>query len=76
MKGRVLLVEDDANLATMVAARLRHEGYAVEVCGTGRDGLARSVAGSFRATSMVNSAAFARRRVTRATWMDRPRRAH
>jgi DNA-binding response OmpR family regulator len=32
MKSRLLLVEDDTNLATVLATRLRDEGYEVEVC--------------------------------------------
>jgi two-component system alkaline phosphatase synthesis response regulator PhoP len=45
MKSRLLLIEDDLNSATMLAARLRHEGYGVEVSGTGSDGLARAIEG-------------------------------
>ena len=44
MRARILLVEDDADLARGLEFNLRHEGYEVAVAGTVRDGkrLARS----------------------------------
>ncbi len=37
----ILVIEDDARLAQMVADYLSQSGYSVEVCGDGRSGLAR-----------------------------------
>jgi two-component system alkaline phosphatase synthesis response regulator PhoP len=42
VKCRLLLIEDDTNLASMLAARLRHEGYDIEVCASGGQGLDRA----------------------------------
>src|SRR5262249_8787193 len=42
MKSRLLLVEDDTSLAAMLAARLREEGYQVEVCLTGAQAMDRA----------------------------------
>jgi DNA-binding response OmpR family regulator len=42
MKSRLLLVDDDTDLVTVLAARLRHEGYQVEVCLTGSQALDRA----------------------------------
>ena len=36
---RLLIVEDEPNLLTTLAAQLRNEGYAVDVAANGRDGL-------------------------------------
>ncbi len=36
---RILLVEDDAALCDALAFHLRHEGYAVDVCGDGEEAL-------------------------------------
>ncbi len=36
---RILMVEDDLALSEATAAQLRREGWAVDVCGDGRDGL-------------------------------------
>jgi DNA-binding response OmpR family regulator len=38
---RVLLIEDEASLAETVAAGLRADGFVVDVCGDGVDGMAR-----------------------------------
>jgi len=38
VKARILLVEDDADLARGLAFNLRHEGYEVDVAGTVKDG--------------------------------------
>ena len=46
---RVLVVEDDRSIAEFVAAGLRQEGYAVDVAGTGVDGLDRVQATSYDA---------------------------
>jgi len=40
-KGTVLLVEDDADLAGMIASALEAEGLAIERCADGREALAR-----------------------------------
>ncbi|HEU4395443.1 MAG TPA: response regulator transcription factor [Planctomycetota bacterium] len=40
MRARILLVEDDADLARGLEFNLRHEGYEVSVAGTVRDGKA------------------------------------
>lgn len=42
MKARLLLVEDDTNLVTVLAARLSHEGYQTEVCFTGSQAVDRA----------------------------------
>jgi two-component system OmpR family response regulator len=44
---RLLLVEDEAEIADAVAAGLRDDGYAVEVCGDGVSALIRLAAESF-----------------------------
>ena len=41
--GRVLVIDDDAMLAEVVARYLEREGFEVEVCGNGRDGLERAL---------------------------------
>jgi DNA-binding response OmpR family regulator len=38
MRARILLVEDDADLARGLSFNLRHEGYEVDVAGTVKDG--------------------------------------
>ena len=42
-KERVLVVEDDLDIARIVRAYLEHEGYSVEVAHDGRDGLRRAL---------------------------------
>lgn len=42
MAERILLVEDEAHLAEVIADNLELEGYAVEVAGSGEDGLLRA----------------------------------
>ena len=42
MAERILLVEDEAHLAEVIADNLELEGYAVEVAGNGEDGLLRA----------------------------------
>ncbi len=44
---RVLIVEDEAELALLIAQVLREEGYAAETAGDGRSGLARALAEDF-----------------------------
>jgi DNA-binding response OmpR family regulator len=44
---RVLIVEDEAELALLIAQVLREEGYAAETVGDGRSGLARALAEDF-----------------------------
>ena len=41
--GRILIVDDDAMLAEVVARYLEREGFEVEICGNGRDGLERAL---------------------------------
>jgi DNA-binding response OmpR family regulator len=43
--GRILVVEDDEVTAASLSAYLRHGGYAVELVGDGRTGLARALSG-------------------------------
>ncbi|MFI6485784.1 response regulator transcription factor [Nonomuraea sp. NPDC050663] len=43
MKGRILVVDDERNLADLVAMALRYEGFEVETAGTGALALARAV---------------------------------
>ena len=45
MSRKVLVVEDDHNIADLVALHLRDEGYEVEVHGNGSDGLAAALSG-------------------------------
>ena len=40
---RVLVVEDDPNIADVVGRYLEHEGFAVETFGEGREGLDRAL---------------------------------
>lgn len=47
MADRILLVEDEAQLARFVELELTHEGYEVEVAGDGRTGLEKAESGSF-----------------------------
>ncbi len=44
---RVLIVEDEAELALLIGQVLREEGYAVETAGDGRSGVARALAEDF-----------------------------
>ena len=44
---RILVVEDEAHLARLIAQVLGEEGYAVEIEGNGRLGLAKAMAGAF-----------------------------
>ena len=44
---RVLLIEDDHRLATLLATRLRREGYEATPCFTGTDGLDLATSGGF-----------------------------
>ena len=44
---RILLVEDEAWMARMIARVLREEGYAVETAGNGRSGFSRAADDSF-----------------------------
>ncbi|GMG81709.1 winged helix-turn-helix domain-containing protein [Paralimibaculum aggregatum] len=47
MSRCVLLIEDDTTMADYIARGLGEAGYAVERCGTGRDGLFRATDGGF-----------------------------
>src|SRR2546423_2999677 len=44
---RVLVIEDHAHLAGLLKRGLEEEGYAVDLAGTGEDGLARAAANEF-----------------------------
>jgi two-component system, OmpR family, response regulator len=44
---RILLIEDDRRLATLLAQRLRGEGHEAETCDNGVDGLATASSGRF-----------------------------
>jgi DNA-binding response OmpR family regulator len=46
---RLLVVEDDPNLARLVARGLREEAYAVDVCGSGREALTLAVLNHYAA---------------------------
>jgi len=41
------LVEDESNLAFLLAERLHREGYEVETCGDGEHGLIQAASGNF-----------------------------
>ena len=47
MMRRILIVEDEAELALLIVQVLREEGYAAETAGDGRSGLARALAEDF-----------------------------
>ena len=47
MMRRILIVEDEAELALLIVQVLREEGYAAEMAGDGRSGLARALAEDF-----------------------------
>jgi two-component system alkaline phosphatase synthesis response regulator PhoP len=47
--ARILLVEDEDNLAFLLSERLTREGFQVETCGDGCQGLIRAASGNFDA---------------------------
>ena len=47
MKGRVLIVEDDANFARIVQLALKPEGYAVDVAGDAESAMSRLTGNAF-----------------------------
>ena len=47
MQTRLLLIDDDADLAALLAKYLRGEGFEVETAGDGETGAARAIAGGF-----------------------------
>lgn len=47
MRQRVLFIEDEATLSLLLQERLEKEGYSVDSCADGNQGLARALAGSF-----------------------------
>src|SRR5215831_1603760 len=49
---RILVVEDDSKIASFVVNGLKQNGYAVDHCGDGEDGLARAQAISYDALIM------------------------
>jgi DNA-binding response OmpR family regulator len=46
---RILVVEDDVKLVRALERGLRHEGYAVDLTGTGEEGLSRAMDGNYAA---------------------------
>ena len=42
-KQRILIVEDDANIARVLQLELEHEGFEVEVCGDGASAIERAL---------------------------------
>ena len=42
-KQRILVVEDDANIARVLQLELEHEGFVVEVCGDGASAIERAL---------------------------------
>ena len=47
MSGRLLLVEDENNLAFLLSERLHREGYQVETCADGEQGLIHGASGNY-----------------------------
>ena len=47
MSGKILIVEDEEKIARFVELELVHEGYEVEKCTDGRDGLAEAETGKY-----------------------------
>ena len=47
MNQRILLIEDETTLALLLRERLEKEGYAIEACGDGEQGLAEALSGGF-----------------------------
>lgn len=45
--ARILVVEDDASLAQVVAEVLSKEGFSVKICADGREGLAEALGGGY-----------------------------
>ena len=41
MSGTILIIEDEPDIADMVASRLRSEGFTTEVCANGLEGVDR-----------------------------------
>src|SRR6202049_733423 len=44
-KQRILVVEDDSNIARVLRLELEHEGFEVEVCGDGASAIERALKG-------------------------------
>ncbi len=42
MGKRILIIEDEVDLAELIASRLRSEGFVVDICGDGKSGVERS----------------------------------
>lgn len=47
MSHRILVIEDEATLSLLLCERLEKEGYAVESCRDGKQGLAQAIGGTF-----------------------------
>lgn len=47
MTDRILVIEDEVNIARFIELELQHEGYAVEKAFDGREGLDKAVSGSY-----------------------------
>ncbi|MBA4602230.1 response regulator transcription factor [Thermoactinomyces mirandus] len=44
---RILIIEDEINIARVLQLELEHEGYMAEIAGDGMDGLTRAIAGGW-----------------------------
>lgn len=44
---RILIIEDEVNIARVLQLELEHEGYLTEIAGDGKDGLTRATAGEW-----------------------------
>ena len=47
MVERILIVEDEEKIARFIELELKHEGYEVNKCANGREGLAEAQKGSY-----------------------------
>jgi len=47
VSSRLLLLEDESNLAFLLSERLHREGYQVDTCGDGEQGLSRASSGEY-----------------------------
>ena len=47
MPGKILIIEDEEKIARFIELELVHEGYEVEKCTDGRDGLEKAESGEF-----------------------------
>ena len=47
MADRILVIEDEVNIARFIELELQHEGYEIEKAFDGREGLDKAVSGSY-----------------------------